>query len=244
MKYLKIPNLPENAASVIVSECIGAKICKNLQKFADIIYAPNLPLDPGGISDHADCRIAHIGGNRFVVSPDVFDYYKNALKDADIICGASDINGNYPAVAAYNIAWVGNHILHNEKCTDSVLKEIIFSKLINVKQGYSKCSVCIVDENSIITEDPSITKAATYAGIDVLKISAGSVRLRGFDYGFFGGCSGKLAKNLLAVCGDIKTHKDCEKIIEFCKTKNVEIISLSNDVLTDFGSILPITEKE
>ncbi len=244
MRYVKIPNLPENADTVIVSQCISAEAAEGLLKLGCTpLYAPRLPMAIEAVSDHPDCMLAHIGENRFITAPVCFEFFKEKLKDAELICGTSDIYGTYPQDAAYNIAWVGERVIHNEKCTDSVLRNIIGDRIIRVKQGYSKCSVCVVDENSIITEDRSIEKAALAAGLDVLKINSGSVKLRGLDYGFFGGCSGKIRKNILAVNGDINTHDDCEKILDFCLSRGVEIVSLAEGQLVDTGSILPITEK-
>ena len=63
----------------------------------------------------------------------------------------------------------------------------ITGEKINVSQGYSKCSLCIVNENSVITEDDGIAEVLKRHNMDVLKISAGDVLLSGLDYGFLGG---------------------------------------------------------
>ncbi len=245
MKYVQSPNLPEDAGCVIVSGRITEEIAGNIRKFGiEIIYAPELPLKTAGISDHPDCQIAHIGDNKFVVSPLVADFYADKLEGAEIICGTADIRRNYPHDAAYNIAWVGNKVFHNPVCTDGILKKHIGERLITIKQGYGKCSVCIVDENSLITDDPSVAKVARISGADVLEVYKGDVRLRGYDYGFIGGAGGKLKKDVLAFFGDIKKHRDYEKISEFCAAKGVNIVSLSTGPLTDFGSVIPISEKE
>ena len=115
---------------------------------------------------------------------------------------------------------------------------------MQVSQGYSKCPLCIVDQNSFITEDEGIANTLKRHNINVLKISAGDVRLPGLDYGFLGGASGKISKNLLAFTGDIRQHRDYDKIYDFCAERSVELISLSNEELIDIGSIIPVTEKE
>ena len=245
LKYVQTPNLPIHADTVIVSECITREMADSLKRFGcGILYAPNIPMAFEGISDHPDCRIAHMGGNVFIAAPDAAQYYKNLLPDANLIQGISPVGGNYPGDAAYNIAWIGNRAMHNIKCTDARAAEFIGGKIINTKQGYSKCSTCIVDENSIITEDISISRAAEKAGIDVLKIQYGGVRLRGADYGFIGGCCGKLRRDLLAFFGDVSAHPEYERIFSFCTRRGVTPVSLSRCPLTDFGSILPICEKE
>ena len=44
-------------------------------------------------------------------------------------------------------------------------------EIINVKQGYAKCSICVVSDNAIITADKGIAKAAIQNRIDVLEIT-------------------------------------------------------------------------
>ena len=116
---------------------------------------------------------------------------------------------------------------------------------INIKQGYSKCSICIVDENSIITSDKGIYKSVKEYGIDCLLISSGNINLLELDSGFIGGCTGFISKNKIGFFGDIKKHPDYESIKKFIKSKNKEIVILSKENLLDLGSIIPLmTRKE
>lgn len=247
MKFVVTPNLPENADAVIVSADTPQEILSSLHSFGiDTIPAPRLNDTLNPVINHPDAGIVHINSEKFVCSPETYSYYKNVFwgAGANLICGDTSINGKYPGDAAYNIAIVSNHTFLNTKNVDNVLFDHIKGNFINIKQGYAKCSICIVDENSIITEDEGITVAALANNINVLKISKGQVRLDGFEYGFIGGCSGKLAKNILAFAGDVTKHTDYIRIRDFCLKKGVEVISLGKGVLTDIGSILPIYEKE
>ena len=115
-------------------------------------------------------------------------------------------------------------------------------KKINVNQGYSKCSICIVDENSIITSDNGIYNECIKHNIDCLLIRQGYIDLFNMDYGFIGGCSGLLCNDELSFYGDIKKHPDYKKILHFVKSKNKKIISLSDENLLDLGSIIPLKE--
>ncbi len=247
MNFVKVPNLPQNAGGVIVSPDIPAETKEALDTFGvDIIFAPRLADDINPIINHPDVGIVHINSKKFVCSLETYSYYKEIFYNTDInlVCGDTSINGKYPKDAAYNIAIVSNYTFLNEKNVDNVLLNNLRGKLVNIKQGYAKCSICVVDENSIITEDEGITAAAIANNIDVLKISKGQVELKGYDYGFIGGCSGKLSKNVLAFVGDISSHSDYDKIYSFCRDKGVEVVSLGTGNLIDIGSILPVYEKE
>ena len=114
---------------------------------------------------------------------------------------------------------------------------------INVKQGYSKCSVLIVDENSIITEDLKIHEAALLRGIDSLLIQKGFVKLEGFDFGFIGGAGFKTSISRMAFTGTINNHPNKEKIINFLAKKNITVEFMSSENIFDVGSIIPIKEK-
>lgn len=247
MKFVSMPNLPEKASAVIISADAPQEVSNALHSIGiETIYAPRLDESANPVINHPDAGIVHINAENFVCAPETYQYYKNVFagKGANLICGNASINGKYPADAAYNIALVSIYTFLNTKNIDNVLFDNIKNKPIDIKQGYAKCSICIVDENSIITEDEGITKAAIANNIDVLKISKGQVELKGFEYGFIGGSSGKIAKNLLAFAGDITKHIDYSAIREFCLQKGVEIISLGKGALTDIGSILPVYEKE
>ena len=84
-------------------------------------------------------------------------------------------------------------------------------ELIPVKQGYAKCSLCIVSENAVITADEGLAYTLCRAGLDVLKIIPGCIRLPGYGYGFIGGCCGKLDAATMAFAGDPLTHPDGKK---------------------------------
>ena len=106
----------------------------------------------------------------------------------------------------------------------------------NVKQGYAKCSACIVSENAVITEDTSIERAMVENGIDVLRVTSGQVALDGYDRGFIGGASGSDRENVF-FCGDISRHPNYVEIESFCRRHGKNCVSLGNVRLYDIGTI-------
>lgn len=245
MKFVKVPNNPECASTVLIAKNAPQGVVEGLKKLnITPLFGDVIEYDVEAVKYHIDTQITHIGGNKFVVSPYLFDHYSRVLPEADLLIGNTTFTGTYPDDAAYNVASIGRFAIHNFKFTDKVVLSEIQAEKIHVSQGYSKCSLCIVDENSVITEDAGIAKTLKRHNIDVLKISAGDVRLNGLEYGFLGGASGKLSKNILAFAGDISSHRDYEEIRKFCIERNVEPISLCLGALTDIGSIIPVFEKE
>ena len=111
--------------------------------------------------------------------------------------------------------------------------------LINVKQGYAKCSCAAVSDHAIITADNGIIRSLEDNPIDVLSIGKGSIRLDGADTGFIGGASGyDKDRKTLYFCGNIKEHPDYNSIKRFCNEQDTQIVSLNDDHLTDIGGII------
>lgn len=204
----------------------------------DVVYTKKSKTLYEAVDGHTDLQIVKVLDD-FVVCPEFFNYYTDKLR-INLICGKSELSNQYPYDVYYNAAVFGKFAVHNFQFTDSVLRECINKKFlfeINTKQGYSKCSICIISDNAIITEDENIFKAVSEYNIDVLKISKGSVKLKGLNYGFLGGATG-LFKNTLFINGELKYHKDGNIIKEFCKKHNTDIIELKKGDITDIGSIL------
>ena len=76
--------------------------------------------------------------------------------------------------------------------------------------------------------------------MEVLLIENDGIFLRGYENGFFGGCTGLSGSDTLLVNGDLSLIPSGEKIKKFLFDKGIKIISLNKGDVTDIGSILPI----
>lgn len=229
---------------LVVAENISEKSAEKLKEMGySLIFIPKNPIIEPEIACHPDMSIAVIKDKVFIDCPlaHLFDRELRIIK-----CDRQAENKimlKYPDSIEFNCVEVGDRLICNKKYTNKTILKYAQNcgiEVIDVKQGYSKCSVCVVSDNAIITEDDSIEKACENAGIDVLKISKGYVELEGYDYGFIGGCSGLLEKNLLAFNGYIENHPNYNKITDFCSKHGVQAISLNDEKLCDVGSIIRI----
>ena len=238
--YIKIPNLPEEKVNAVL---VDFRICKDsiktLNSLGIKVYttkSTNSLYD--AISGHPDVVFHHLGDKKFVVSPENADYF-SSIPEIEIIVGESILSSKYPDDIAYNAARVGNFLIHNFKYTDKmILNHSEHLTKINVNQGYSKCSICVVDENAIITSDMGIAKKCDLHGIDVLFVNDENIKLPGVSHGFFGGATGKISKNILAVNGDINYHKNHKEIIKFLDKYNIKIATLNPGIIEDIGTII------
>ena len=201
-----------------------------------IIKLPPFPRLPAPVASHPD-MLVFIDKNKLICHADYYPIAKAELESIglEIVRTEEPIENVYPRDILFNAAKVGNCIFCK---TDYISKEIkkLEYKLIDIKQGYAKCSCCTVSDKAIITSDPSLERAAVSVGVDVLKISPAHIELPGYDTGFIGGASG-VTDDFVVFCGNIDTHPDASKIKIFCKKHGKDTISLSDEPLFDLGTL-------
>lgn len=174
--------------------------------------------------------------------PDIFLCKMGVDDNAPIFFAESqDLGKDYPKDIAFNAACTGKYFIHNLANTNEKLllsAKAMDMVLVDVKQGYTKCSVVVVDWNAIITYDEGIALACKkFPGLDVLKVSPGFVRLDGYDTGFIGGTSGRVG-NEIVFNGDLSAHPDFQPIVKFIEDHGLTYKWFEGYPLTDIGSIL------
>ncbi len=233
---------------IIIVDCSADNETINELEKTGAAVIPTVKLDClyDAVASHADMQIHYLGGDRFICAPEAYEHYKKLLPSGvELIKGSARLNSKYPDDIAYNAAALKDCVICKSRCTAIEILETYGSKgadILNAAQGYAKCSTCVVNGHAIITADSSIASAAEKHGIDILKIREGHIELRGMNYGFIGGASGLIERNVLAFNGELSTHPDGDKIRSFCKNRGVEIVELKKGILTDIGSIITNTD--
>lgn len=199
------------------------------------------------VSCHTDIYLCKIG-NSIVISQEQLEKIKDMLYHHHIsyLAGTDPLGYKYPENIKYNGVQIGEYFIHNTKYTDAKIvetAELHGLKIINVKQGYSKCNIAVIDDNSAITSDKGLYRSLTEHGIDVLLIQQGHIKLKGFDYGFIGGASGKI-KDSIVFNGNLEEHPDFNKIQGFIRNKGLDLVYFSQYSLEDIGSIITAGEDE
>lgn len=149
----------------------------------------------------------------------------------------------YPEDVSMNCALVGNKLICNRKYVNKEILDYAIKdgcEIIHVNQGYTKCSICVVSDNAIITEDIGISAECQKHGIDVLLLNARAIALNGYDYGFIGGSCGTLGDRKIVFAGNIEMHPEYNRISEFCAKHGKDVVSMSEEPLYDVGSILEL----
>lgn len=239
IRFVEKSNLPEGRCRSIIANGLHPASLELLSDFgAEVIsFPPNGDL-PAGTARHADLSLHYLGNGRF------FNAEGFTVKGTETD-GFCRVGNSYPADCALNCAETGRFVICNPRVVSAELLGMLSERyaVIPVKQGYTKCSTAVADANSVITEDEGITLAAEKYGLDVLRIRPGYVKLPGYDRGFFGGCSGLIAKDVFFVNGDLRRHPDAQKITDFLSARGITAAYPRNTDITDIGSIIQLTEE-
>ena len=232
---------------LVLTDCRINENCltelKNLG-FEAIFMPPALNLQ-SGVSSHTD-MLLFLGfgklfchGEYYRINTELIERIANRAK-LEVVLSDEKWSAEYPHDVLFNACTVGKRLLCNEKTVSRLIIDEARSQgygIINVPQGYTKCSVCVVSDNAIITADRAIAAACTSAGIDALLVTEGHVSLPPYEFGFIGGASGVCGDNIY-FCGSLDTHPDSQNIKGFCQKYGRSVISLSNDTMQDVGSLI------
>lgn len=194
------------------------------------------------ICGHPDIQMHILDPKNIIVHKDISCDFIDSLKklNINIIFSKNTLKSTYPLDISLNALNTPNFFMHNLKYTDPVLLNKVkeTKKLINVKQGYTKCSTAIVKDNAFITSDTGIAKALHKENMDVLLLPPSDILLPHLDYGFIGGCCGLIEDNVLAFFGDLDSYLYGNDVYKFLKKHKVEPVFLKKGKLVDRGSIL------
>lgn len=227
---------------IIVDYRISNEESNNLSKMGyKVLKCPHSPNLYQAVCGHPDMLMHIIDSSKVIVHRDMQDEFINTLKSFNItvIKSNSSLKDSYPFDIILNSLSISNLFVHYLNYSDKILLDIMkkSKKLINVKQGYTKCSTAVVNESAVITSDKGIAKALYNENIDVLLLPPGDIELPGLDYGFIGGTCGLIEKNLLAFFGNLDCYAYGKEVMRFLEKYKVEPVFLRRGKLIDRGSI-------
>ena len=225
---------------IFISE-LADKACINyLSQMGSVILTPRDPRLPEGINTHPDLVMGIID-NHLIIDGAAHPMLIQRLNQLEVpyITGSSSPHAGYPGEVPYNAVITKDSLIHHLSYTDPLLLQNAINtgkKLLSVKQGYTKCSMVVVDDHAFITADKGIYDALKDK-YEVLLIREGAVALEGHEYGFLGGASGALGDTVI-FHGDLSRHPDYERILHFITARGKQVKYFDHFPLTDIGSIL------
>ena len=196
------------------------------------------------ISSHVDIFACKVDKN-IIIEP---MQYQNLCLMPEFIKGKEEIQEKYPFDIKYNVCIIGKKAIHNFEYTDAKLKQELIDnnyELINTTQGYTNCSIAVIDDNSAIVADKGLYKILQFHGVDTLLVenNLDIKLLNGEKYsnkkGFIGGCISRLGNSII-VFGDLNKIDIDGKIRTFITNKKLHIIEFKELDVIDYGGLIEI----
>lgn len=208
------------------------------------------------VSSHPDIYYLKVDTKCFCAPGKLIDGF-------NMLVGNAEVGSAYPEDIPYNIALIGMNAVHNFKYTDknvyAYLKGAGYN-LIQVEQGYSKCSTCILTDESCIVSDIGIARSLLEQELDVLYVSEPDIKLlkrtntifideerMRFEYsdmsGFIGGAMVRLQDKVI-LFGDKTNLVNCNKIQKFIESKGLEFHDFKGLDIIDYGGIIEVENDE
>jgi hypothetical protein len=206
-------------------------------------FSPEAPAVYGSISCHPDIYFFQVDHKTVLHAPCCGRETLEKIKARGIclISGEKNPCGGYPRTALYNAARVGEKVFLNRRYADRSVVDISEKKglaIVDVTQGYTRCSVMAVSGNAFITSDRKIADAGKNSGMDVLEVSPREVELPGEKHGFIGGACGLTPGGEVVILGDPRAHPQGKEIMDFINARAEGCVFTKGLPLYDAGSIL------
>lgn len=214
----------------------------NLKQICDIVEFETKNIVYEAISGHPDIFFCKLK-NTLICANNTPKKYLTLFKQKNIsfISGTNALKSKYPTTALYNAVINGDTLIHKIAATDAKIKENTLHH-IDVKQGYTRCNLVFLNQNTFFTSDQNIyTTLKNYKDRDIrfsgIYINPKQVRLPSFPHGFIGGTCGVFDKTIV-FAGSLKFLKDGKILKDFITSAGYTIKELEDAPLFDCGSIL------
>ncbi|EJP22366.1 hypothetical protein HMPREF1142_1351 [Peptostreptococcaceae bacterium AS15] len=193
------------------------------------------------ISGHPDIVACKIG-NVTVLEMKTYNFLAEKIKDQNIVRGKATLRSKYPFDIAYNVIVTDKYLIGNLKFVDDIIIKIARSQnleLINVKQGYARCSTIVVKNDIFITSDIGIYRELIKNDIHIYYVKADDIVLSQRYSGFLGGACFYFNDELIFF-GNISENHFYKRIKTILEANNINYVNLFEGKLTDYGSAIEL----
>ncbi len=203
------------------------------------------------ISSHVDIFAVRVKDN-LILEPTVYELLQEKIRkssDVRVIKGQNTVKYKYPFDVPYNICITKDFAIGNFKYIDPVLDNVIGKsdlRKVHINQGYSKCSIAVIDDNIVVVNDKSIAKILEKNGLEVIflndnldiKLYKDDKEFSGMN-GFVGGCLQRI-DNYIYVSGGMQIIDKNGTIRKVINDRNLQCIDFKEFEIIDYGGMIII----
>ncbi len=195
------------------------------------------------IAYHPDMQFIDFGETVFVLKGSEYleDHFKNLGKH---IIYTSLPSKDYPKDVLCNGKIIGDNFICNKRTIFSGILDYAQKtgyNIIDVKQGYTGCSVFSASPNAVLTGDMGIYSILKKNGFRAFLIDNNQeILLPGYNCGFIGGAGGFLGNSSACLTGAFKSKECMKSIFDVFSENSIELNILSDEAVIDVGGIIPL----
>jgi len=228
---------------ILIDSKMPEEAKRTLASYGELIEFATQGITYDAISGHPDIFFCPTPKG-LIVAPNLPEKYFEILNTKGITytTGQQPVGNQYPFTAVYNSLVTSKYVIQNTEISDSGITALNPSlEVIHINQGYARCSLLALPNDSFITSDQGIAKVLINKGKNVLFVDPSSIKLEGFTHGFFGGVCG-LNQDKLFICGGLSYFQEKTYIEKYTAMAGVHLIELYQSNPVDVGTILCIGE--
>lgn len=199
------------------------------------------------ISSHVDIFCTKIK-DHVILEKSVYHEITSKIGGSNIYLGQAVLQEKYPLDIPFNVCNIGNFAIHNFHYTDQKVLAIIERlgiEKINISQGYSNCSIAVIDSRSAIVTDRKIYNTLKDYDFNILYLDyIPDIKLlhgNGYSsmHGLIGGAISMIGNHII-VFGDLNKIDKGGMIREFIGSIKKDIIDFKGLDVIDYGGILEV----
>ncbi len=224
---------------IIIDRKAPEKARQSLARYGEVIELATSAITYEAISGHPDIFLCQCG-DEFIVAPNLPAEYLDSLSriNMHMIIGHNPVGTEYPATARYNAVFSEGRLVHNLVLTEpAILDRAASENRIHVSQGYCRCNLIPLGNDSYITSDAGIQKVLSGMEFHSLYVDPSETILPGFPHGFIGGTCGICSGQVFFI-GSLYHHSQEKEIRSFLYDLQLEVVELYDGPLFDGGGVM------
>ena len=242
--FIERPLLPVNDVTVCA---VSEEACDTIKCLEErgirVLRVRRAGSLPDAICSHADLQVLPLGGSLIAVNEEQTDLIAQLEEIGFRVMKTGGFGKEYPHDCVLNLLPLKSFLIGKRSVMPRQILSLGIFEPVDVAQGYSRCSSVLLDEDAVLTDDPSIGKTVLNFAKFSIMLKQKEIVLKGYDHGFIGGSCGKISEKEIAFCGQIPDTPFGRALKEALAGRGFSFCELGSSQLTDTGGIVPLMQR-